>query len=128
MRRSSKKGRSESEEEIPVERSSGNVFEDLGLENAEELAFKATLAARIMEVIQERGWTQAKAAEVMGTKQPHVSAIFNARVDGVSVERLIRFLTALGQDVEVGFPPARETGVGRITTTVGARPIAAKTA
>ena len=84
-----------------VEVSSGNVFADLGLPGAEERETKVRLAVAIQRSIAARGLTQAEAARVLGTSQPKVSALVSARLEGFSVERLMNFLAALGNDVEI---------------------------
>ena len=83
------------------EEGSGNVFADLGLPNAPELQAKADLAAEISRTIGERGLTQAEAADALGIDQPKVSALVRGRLSGFSMERLYRFLNALGKDVEI---------------------------
>ncbi|MEN8375094.1 MAG: helix-turn-helix transcriptional regulator [Gemmatimonadota bacterium] len=80
---------------------SGNVFADLGLPEAEELLAKAELASRIGRIIKGRHLTQAEAATVLDTTQPSVSNLIRGRIDGFSMERLIRFLNALDRDVEI---------------------------
>jgi predicted XRE-type DNA-binding protein len=84
-----------------IVRSSGNVFADLGFADADERQTKVCLALAINEVLQRRGLPQGKAAEQLGINQPKVSALSNYRLEGFSVERLIRFLTSLNQDVEI---------------------------
>ena len=64
--RSVKKGQAKDIGRIPVERSSGNVFEDLGVPESAEMLAKAELAERIAEIISERRLTQAGAAKVLG--------------------------------------------------------------
>ncbi|MBI2911549.1 MAG: XRE family transcriptional regulator [Chloroflexi bacterium] len=86
-------------------RSSGNVFADLGLPDAEELDLKAELVYRISAILAERELTQAQAAEILGIGQPKVSTLLRGRLEGFSVERLLRFLTALGCDVEIAVKP-----------------------
>ena len=88
-------------EEMKVTPSSGNVFADLGLPDADQLLAKADLAIEITRIIDERGLTQVEAAELMDVDQPKVSALVNGRLDGFSMERLYRFLNALGSDVEI---------------------------
>jgi predicted XRE-type DNA-binding protein len=85
--------------------SSGNVFADLGLPDADHLLAKADLAIEICRVIEEQSLTQAEAAEIMGIDQPKVSALVHGRLDGFSMERLYRFLNALGRDVEIVVSP-----------------------
>jgi predicted XRE-type DNA-binding protein len=87
--------------EIPVTESSGNVFADMGLPEAEEELTKAQLASHIRQVIRRRRLTQVSAASLMGIDQPKVSALLNGRLVNFSSERLMRLLTALGQDVDI---------------------------
>jgi predicted XRE-type DNA-binding protein len=97
-----KKGMTMSDfDEIEYEESSGNVFADLGLPDADELLLKAGLARQITVILQERGLTQAEAARVLGTQQPKVSQLVRGALGGFSLERLIRYLNALGRDVEI---------------------------
>ncbi len=86
---------------IPVTESSGNVFADMGLPQAEEELTKAQLASHIRQVIKRQRLTQIAAAGRMGIDQPKVSALLNGRLANFSSERLMRFLTALGQDVDI---------------------------
>lgn len=92
---------------IRVTESSGNVFADLGLANADQELIKARLTLQIYHIIQERGLTQTEAAKILGISQPHVSALARNRGGSFSVGRLIEFLTALGQDVKITVTPAR---------------------
>lgn len=81
--------------------SSGNVFDDLKFPESEEMMAKAELARQIIAVIRRRRLSQTKAAHLLGTTQPKVSALLNGHLSGFSMERLIRFLTSLGQDVRI---------------------------
>lgn len=87
------------------EPSSGNVFADLGLPNPELALAKAELVRRIRDVVAKRRLTQAQAAELLGIDQPKVSALVRGRVEGYSLDRLFRFLNALGQRVEITVRP-----------------------
>jgi predicted XRE-type DNA-binding protein len=89
------------EDDITVMAGSGNVFADLGVAEPEEELAKAQLASHIRVAIGRRKLTQAKAAELMGLDQPKVSALMNGRLVGFSSDRLLRCLTALGQDVDI---------------------------
>lgn len=93
----------------PLDRqiSSGNVFADLGLADAEEHLVKANLVLKISRIIEQRGLTQTAAAKAMGIDQPKVSAMLAGQFRGYSVERLMRFLVALGQDVEIVVKPSK---------------------
>jgi predicted XRE-type DNA-binding protein len=93
---------------IRVEKGSGNVFADLGLPNPEQELLKARLTLQIYRIIRARGLTQAQAGEVLGSKQPHVSALMRNRAGNFSVGRLMEFLTALGQDVQITVKPTRK--------------------
>lgn len=84
-----------------ITRGTGNVFADLGFADAEERQTKLRLAYAINGVIERQRVTQAEAAEKLGINQPKVSALANYKLDGFSVERLMTFLTALDQDVEI---------------------------
>ena len=88
----------------------GNIFADLDLDEPEELLMKARLVQRIGRIIERHGWTQVQAAERLGISQPKVSALLRGRLDGFSTERLLRFLTALDQDVEIA---VRQTSAAR---------------
>ncbi|SRR5712692_8321495 len=87
--------------EIPVIAGASNVFADLGFAEPEEELTKAQLASHIRGVIKRRRLTQATAAKLIGVDQPKISALLNGRLANFSSERLMRMLTALGQDVQI---------------------------
>ena len=89
-----------------IVRSSGNVYTDLGLKNPEEHALKADLVRQIAAVMKEQELTQTAAARRLGIAQPDVSKLLRGHFRQFSVERLMRFLVALGQDVEIVVRPA----------------------
>lgn len=91
------------------EKSSGNIFADLGLPAADQELLKARLTLQIYRIIKARGMTQAQAGAVLGIKQPHVSALMRNRSGTFSVGRLMEFLTALGQDVQITVKPTRKS-------------------
>jgi predicted XRE-type DNA-binding protein len=93
---------------VRIEKSSGNVFADLGLPRPEQELLKAKLVLQIYRLIKQRGITQTEAGKVLGIKQPHVSALMRNRAGAFSVERLMDFLTALGQDVQITVRPTRK--------------------
>jgi predicted XRE-type DNA-binding protein len=93
---------------IRVTEGSGNVFRELGFRNAEHEQLKAHLALEICRLIRERGLTQTQAGGILGIKQPHVSGLMRGQSGAFSVERLMDFLTALGQDVEITVRPTRK--------------------
>ena len=92
---------------IRVNEGGGNVFYDLGFPNPEREKLKARLTLQIYRLIEGRGLTQAKAGAILGIKQPHVSGLMRGQSGNFSVERLMDFPTALGQDVEIIVRPAR---------------------
>ena len=81
--------------------SGGNVFADIGLPKPGEALAKAELAQRIIVILRERHLTQARAAEILGVDQPKISALSSGQLSGFSIERLMRFLMLLGQDVQI---------------------------
>lgn len=94
------------------EESSGNVFADLGIENPEEALAKSELARQIAKLIKKKKLTQKRAAEILGIDQPKISALICGRLRSFSLERLIRFLNELGQDVSIMISPAKSTERG----------------
>jgi predicted XRE-type DNA-binding protein len=92
-------------EEITVTASSGNVFEDLGLPDAEERLAKAKLAHRITTTIERRHLTQQQAAGVLGISQPKISDLCRGKLSGFSMERLFKLLRALDYDVSISVIP-----------------------
>jgi len=93
---------------------SGNIFEDLGFDNSEEMLFKAELVSLINGVISKRKLTQAKAAKQIGATQNDVSKLFNGKLDGFSVERLFKFLTSLDRDINISVNKTTRKAGGRI--------------
>jgi predicted XRE-type DNA-binding protein len=92
---------------ISVKRGSGNVFADLGFERPEEELLKAQLVREIRDIIKRRRLTQAKAAVLLGLKQPDVSALITGRVHKFSLERLLRSVRRLDRDVLMVIRPKR---------------------
>ena len=106
---------------IQVEESSGNVFADLGLPDPEGCLVRAELTLRICDIIAERKLTQAKAAAILGIDQPKVSALMRGKLSGFSTDRLIRFLNALGSDVEIVIRPQRAKRPGSLRIVPAAK-------
>ncbi len=99
-----------------IEKGSGNVFADLGISDPETHALKAALVHRIAKLIEQRGLTQVTAAKRMGISQPDVSKMLKGQFRPFSLERLMRFLNALGQDVEIAVStPSRRRARGKLT-------------
>ena len=90
-----------------IESSSGNVFADLGLDNAEELGTKLRLSLVINRILDARNLTQVEAAHLLGVNQPKISALRSYKLEGFSVERLMHFATALQHDVVIEIRPRK---------------------
>jgi len=102
-----------------ITKSSGNVYADLGIKNPEE--HKAELVRRIAAVMKEQDLTQTATARHLGIEQPDVSKMLKGHFRQFSVERLMRFLVALGQDVEIIVRPvraARRAKAAQLTVTM----------
>ncbi len=92
-------------EDIQVTESSGNVFADLGLPNAEEVLAKADLAITINRIMEERGFTERQAASILGTSQSRLHNVRRGRLTGVSTDWLLHALNRFGLDVEINIIP-----------------------
>ena len=86
----------------------GNVFADIGVPNAEEHYVEAQLVFKIDSIMKDRRMKQVDAASLLGIRQPDVSKMLRGEFRQFSVERLLRFLVALGQDVEIVVRPHRD--------------------
>ncbi|MEP7307015.1 MAG: helix-turn-helix transcriptional regulator [Acidobacteriota bacterium] len=101
---------------------SGNVLGDLGHPRLAEALAKAELALKIGTIIERRGLTQSAAATLLEVDQPKVSALTRGRLAGFSLDRLVRFLVLLGNDVEIVVTPrARTAGRARVMVACGTR-------
>lgn len=100
---------------IRLEKSSGNLFADLGFPNPERELLKAHLTLQIYRLIKSRKLTQTQAGKILGVKQPQVSNLMSGRSGNFSVERLMEFLTALDQDVEISVKPKAKGRPGQIS-------------
>ena len=105
MKRTAKKARKSA---ARVTESSGNVFADMGLPNAEQELLKAQLTLQIHSILKDSGMTQAEIAKILGVQQPQVSLLMRNRAGNFSVGRLMEFLTALRRDVEITVRPTRK--------------------
>jgi predicted XRE-type DNA-binding protein len=90
-----------SEKDVQVTEGNGNVFEDLGLPEADQLQVKAELTRQIYNIIHKRRLTQVAAGRLLGLKQPDISALMRGRFIGFSTDRLIKLLTTLDRDVDI---------------------------
>jgi len=90
------------------ETGSRNMFKDIGVPNAKEHLVKAQLVFKIGTILKVRGLKQVESASLFGVRQPDVSKMLRGEFRQFSVERLLRFLVALDQDVEIIVKPHRD--------------------
>ena len=88
-------------QELELTPSNGSVFEDVGLKDAKQRLAKAELASRISDIIEKRGLNQMQTAELLGVRQPKVSALMCGNLEGFSIEKLLHFLMRLNHDVRI---------------------------
>ena len=106
MKKGSKKTKKKDDDPI-VERSSGNVFADLGYPNPEEALAKSRLTRVIADILKQRALTQKEAAKLLGIDQPKISRLIRGQFREFSLERLIQFLGALDRRVDIVVRPAK---------------------
>jgi predicted XRE-type DNA-binding protein len=100
---------------IEIEMSSGNVYADLGVADADEMLVKAKLASKIGEILQDRGWSQMEAAEVLGLPQPKLSNMLRGHFRGISEAKMMDCLIKLGRDVRIVIgKESRKRRAGRV--------------
>jgi predicted XRE-type DNA-binding protein len=102
---------------VEVQRSSGNVFVDLGLPDAEKLKIKTGLVIEIRKAMRTRTLTQQEAAKRMGITQPKVSDMMRGDFTNLSERKLMDCLTRLGYDIEIKVRPAK-AGLGHLVLAV----------
>ena len=88
-------------EDTKITKGSGNVFKDLGFPNPEEHQMKADLIRRLGTIIEDRGYTQIQTSKIIGLGQADLSKLLRGRVRGYSIGRLLAFLMALDNDIEI---------------------------
>ena len=105
-------------EGVEIHRSSGNVFADLGLPDAEELQIKTGLVMQIRKAMRSRGLTQQEAAKRMGITQPKVSDMMRGDFSNLSERKLMDCLTRMGFDIEISIRPSHSEFGHLILATV----------
>src|ERR1700760_1188008 len=101
VRQRKTKSKRQNAEALDVTLECGNVYADIGFVNADEMLAKAEVVRKIVSVIRKRGLTQARAADLLNLNQPKISGLMRGKFAGFSMDRLLRFLNALGQNVEI---------------------------
>jgi predicted XRE-type DNA-binding protein len=104
-------------EGIEIETSSGNVFADLGLADAEKLKIKSGLVIEITRAVRRLGLTQEEAGRHMGVAQPKVSGMMRGDFANLSERKLMECLNRLGYDIEIKVRPAAEP-IGPLTLAI----------
>ena len=104
--------------DIPVHRGSGNVFADLGFDDADEMRLRADLVQQMRDIIKRRKLTQVVAAELLGIRQPDLSALLRGRLTKYSLARLLKFMTTLDRDVKIVVQAKPRHRPARITVAV----------
>ena len=84
-----------------IEESSGNIYADLQMADAEAMYLKAQLASKIADIIQHRHLTQQQAARILGMTQPKLSGLLRGQFRGISEAKMIECLNRLGRDVDI---------------------------
>ena len=101
-----------------IEISSGNVYADLGDNQAEEMLVKARLALKIGEIIKQRHLTQVAAADLLGLSQPKLSGLLRGQFRGVSETKMLECLNRLGRDVQIVIRKRSRSQAGGHTSVV----------
>ena len=86
-------------------KSSGNVFEDMGLEDADELIIRAQLGRAVRSILEEKGGKQRELAALLGIDQAEISKLMNGKYHLFSEGRLVGFLNRLDRKVTVHIEP-----------------------
>lgn len=86
---------------IEMERSSGNLFEDMGVPDAENMKLRAELIVEIRRTMEEKGWNQTEAAKHLGVSRTRLNDILRGRLEKVTIDRLVTMLAAVGRHVRV---------------------------
>jgi len=104
-----------------IEKSTGNVYADLGQVDADEMQVKAQLAAKIGDIIKSRKLNQQQAAEILGLPQPKLSRMLRGQFRGISEAKMIDCLAHLGRNVQIVIGPARRNNsAGRVEVVFAA--------
>ncbi len=104
---------------IKAQESTGNIFADIGLEDAEKMEVKARLAFKISEIITHSHMTQTQASKVLGMPQPKLSGMLRGQFRGISETKMLECLNRLGRDVQIVVKKAkRPNAIGRTSVVL----------
>ena len=111
--------RSDIEDNIEFEIGSGNVFADIGFDNAEEMQFKSELVRQINQIIKSRELTSIQVRDLLNLDEVMLSNLSRGRLTELTIERLFRYLNILGRDLEVVLKPrSTSSSQGELKVTV----------
>jgi predicted XRE-type DNA-binding protein len=99
--------RENKQQETEFEEGFGNVFADLGLEDADELYSRAQLGFHVYKLVKERDLKQREIASLLGVKQPEVSHLMNGHFNRFTTDKLLEFLKRLDRKVTIHISPHR---------------------
>ena len=90
-------------ERLKIERSSGNVFRDIGFspEEAQNLHLRSELMTRVEQFVKRSGVTQTAAARALGITQPRLNDLLRGKIDKFSLDALVNMLGHAGMRVEL---------------------------
>jgi predicted XRE-type DNA-binding protein len=106
------------EENIEFEMSSGNVFADMGFDNAEEMLLKSELVRQINHTIKGRELNSLQAIKLLNINEEMLSDLSRGRLTELTLENLFRYLNFLGRDLEVVLKPLSTSNKGNLKVTV----------
>lgn len=110
---------SDADRNIEFELSSGNVFADIGFENAEEMLLKSELVRQINKIIKEKELTSLQARELLNINEEVLTNLSSGKLTEFTLENLFRYLNALGRDLEVVLKPRSTSNIqGKMKVTV----------
>lgn len=90
------------------ERSSGNIFADLGLENAEELYMRGLIGCHVVKLLTEKQMKQQELAALLQVKQAEISHLMNGHFDRFTTDKLLDFLRRLEHKVTIQISPHKQ--------------------
>ncbi len=78
-----------------------NIFEELGLPDAENLKLRAQLMMEVRRYVEESGLTQAAAAKALKTTQPRLNEVLKGKIEKCTIDRLVQMLAEVGWHVSI---------------------------
>lgn len=91
--------------DIEIEEGCGNVYADLGLEEADELFVRSQIGFHVYKILQAKKLQQRAISELLGIAQPEVSHLMNGHFSRFTTDKLLDFLKRLGQTVSIEIRP-----------------------